>query len=138
MKNPGPVTRSLRGRSGRETVRPEDKARMPSEMRWGLPRTDSPGGMVFASVSEALTSPLDESRGFFLTEKTFCFDGPASIIYMLRSRGRPKSYVSSVGTRTIRRNFCVLCSRQPGRHEILKSKLCHTLVIGMTSNVVSR
>ena len=29
-----------------------------------------------------LTSPLDESRGFFLTEKNFCFTGPASIIRM--------------------------------------------------------
>ncbi len=29
-------------------------------------------------------------------------------------------------------------SRQPGRHEILKSKLCHTLFIGMTSSYIVR
>lgn len=68
MKNPGPVTRSLRGRSGRETVRPEDKARMPSEMRWGLPRTDSPGGMVFAGVSEAIRAP-DKAVGPLLRRR---------------------------------------------------------------------
>ncbi len=83
----------------------------------------------------SLTSPLDESRGFFLTEKTFCFDGPASIIYMLKSRGRPKSYVSSADISTIRRNFCVVCSRQPDGTDFQKQTVS-PLVIGMTSDCI--
>ena len=37
---------------------------------------------------EILTSPLNESRGFFLAEKTFCFTGPASIIRVLKGQRR--------------------------------------------------
>ena len=79
--------------------------------------------------------------GFVLTEKTFCFNGPASTIrfplkQLLHGRGGPKSYVSSADISTIRRNFCARGSRQPDGTDFQK-QIVSPLVIGATSNRVA-